>query len=451
MGREPGVLVVIVDLFAGAGGWDVAARDLGLCPIGIETDAAACATRSAAGLRTVRADVTSIDPGTWPARVDGLIASPPCPAFSRAGDGRGVRALDGLCAYVRSCARSWRPWLIDGASPLLDVSDESDIDVDPGTDALIALSVEPLRWVDALRPTWVAMEQVPPALPLWHAYEHCLRAWGYRTWTGVLCAADYGVPQTRRRAIFMARRDRQPWPEGPTHSESGGGLFGLKRWVPMARALGWGDEPSWDWERADGRRCSVTSAAPARTVTGKADQGWAAPNRMRLRTGANTTVSGRPYDRSVDRPAPTVDTKAGRTWRLNTNRGTGPSESGRQQMAVDRAAPAATTRASGQWVWSRPSTTVVDSFEPTVITRPGHRDWVRGIPRQDAAGGVRVTLAELAALQGFAPGFPWQGNRTQIARQIGNAVPPALAAAVLAPLIDNQPARTHAPRLEETA
>lgn len=55
-------------MFAGPGGWDVALRDLGLEALGIEWDDAACATREAAGLRTVQADVSQLDPLDYPWR-----------------------------------------------------------------------------------------------------------------------------------------------------------------------------------------------------------------------------------------------------------------------------------------------------------------------------------------------------------------------------------------------
>lgn len=51
-----------IDLFAGPGGWDVAAADLGFRPLGIELDADACATRDAAGHRTLQADVAALSP-----------------------------------------------------------------------------------------------------------------------------------------------------------------------------------------------------------------------------------------------------------------------------------------------------------------------------------------------------------------------------------------------------
>jgi DNA (cytosine-5)-methyltransferase 1 len=51
-----------LDLFAGPGGWDEGIRDLGICPLGIEWDAAACATARAAGHRRLQADVAALDP-----------------------------------------------------------------------------------------------------------------------------------------------------------------------------------------------------------------------------------------------------------------------------------------------------------------------------------------------------------------------------------------------------
>ena len=46
--------MIAVDLFAGPGGWDVAAHWLGIDALGIEWDAAACRVREAAGHRTLQ-------------------------------------------------------------------------------------------------------------------------------------------------------------------------------------------------------------------------------------------------------------------------------------------------------------------------------------------------------------------------------------------------------------
>ena len=68
------------------------------------------------------------------------------------------------------------------------------------------LVTQPVRWVRDLHPEWVALEEVPAVLGLWQHFARILRGMGYSAWTGVLMAADYGVPQTRERAILMASR-----------------------------------------------------------------------------------------------------------------------------------------------------------------------------------------------------------------------------------------------------
>ncbi len=54
---------LIVDLFAGPGGWDEGLAALGRRDVvGVEWDEAACLTAEAAGHRRVRADVAALDP-----------------------------------------------------------------------------------------------------------------------------------------------------------------------------------------------------------------------------------------------------------------------------------------------------------------------------------------------------------------------------------------------------
>src|SRR4051812_9319612 len=86
-----------------------------------------------------------------------------------------------------------------------------------------------LRAVRQLRPKAFVIENVPEfqrsaqfakLLDLMET-DPLLRRYGYAF--GVLNAADYGVPQTRRRGIFVAIRGvkRVPWPPPPSHgSES---------------------------------------------------------------------------------------------------------------------------------------------------------------------------------------------------------------------------------------
>jgi len=214
----------VLDLFAGPGGWDVGARELGLDPLGVELDSWACATRKAAGLRTVKRNVARYTPDPF----DGLIASPPCPSFSMAGKGKGRVDLPHLHRFVERWAR--RGW------------------TDPNTfhqwaDPRTPLVLQPLRYIDLGEPEWVVMEQVVPVVGLWERIAKVLvtkRGWK-GAWAGVLNAADFGVPQTRKRAILIAHRTRTVHAPEPTHSKNPEPtLFGeLEPWVSMGQALGW--------------------------------------------------------------------------------------------------------------------------------------------------------------------------------------------------------------------
>ena len=106
----------VLDLFAGPGGWSLAATVLGLNELGIEYDPTAVRTRTAAGFRSVLADVSELNPANFAAR--GFIASPPCQAFSNAGAGHGRDYTDQLADAIRR--RDWharphpdpRVWLV---------------------------------------------------------------------------------------------------------------------------------------------------------------------------------------------------------------------------------------------------------------------------------------------------------------------------------------------------
>lgn len=224
----------VVDLFAGPGGWDLGAKALGLDPLGIEWDDAACATREAAGLRTVQGDVALLDPLDY-APCDLLIASPPCQAWSMAGKRGGERDKEHVIACLMELAAG---------------SDTRGEHAAKCEDARSMLVVEPLRWALALTPRLLAFEQVPPVLGLWTLIAGLLEPHGWKCWAGVLEAERYGVPQTRERAILMGSRDGTPHPPRATHQRYVPGepqrhdvtLEGeVLPWVSMAEALGWDD------------------------------------------------------------------------------------------------------------------------------------------------------------------------------------------------------------------
>lgn len=337
-----------VDLFAGPGGWDVAACELGIDSLGVEIDHAACLTRKAAGHRTLEGDVSWWEPKDYTG-MDGLIASPPCTDFSVAGLRRGIKGKTG---------------------------------------ALVAV---PMRWAEVILPRWIAWEQVPPVLPIWQEYAVALQGLGYKTWTGLLHAEQYGVPQTRKRAVLMAHRDFQPEQPTPTHSR----YYprdprrldpDVLPWVSMAEALGWGRD----------NRAERPSSEPAPTVH----------------------FGGRSDDVSwAERPSPTV---------VGTRRSS-------KGMLIGRQLAEGEGTNVGGWGYERPSTTIVGSFRPDVVAAPGCPPAGSG-PRQNTLGSVRVTVQEAGVLQSFPADYPWRGTKSKQYQQVGNAVPPRLALVVLSAL-----------------
>jgi DNA (cytosine-5)-methyltransferase 1 len=148
----------ILDLFAGAGGWEEGLRMLGLSALGIETDPHACATAEAAGHERLQADVAELDPLQFEP-VWGLVGSPPCQAYSAAGKGLG---------------RADKPLLIACAHELAAGNDSRRAWREGCRDPRSLLTVEPLRYALALRPRWVALEQVPAVLELWAVFAGLL-------------------------------------------------------------------------------------------------------------------------------------------------------------------------------------------------------------------------------------------------------------------------------------
>lgn len=257
----------IIDLFAGPGGLDVAAHWLGVPVTGVEWDADACATRERAHLDTTPGDVRDFGPLDFP-ECNVLAGGPPCQTYSVAGSGAGRRALAQVRMFVKRMTAGE-----DIRSSLSELDDER-----------TGLVLEPLRWAfEAARSgnpyEAIVLEQVRTVLPVWDAYKVALESIGYHVVREVLCTEEFGVPQTRRRAILIARRDCEPTLPSPTHRRYRRGVkreegdMSLRPWVTMAEALrtdvpfevvsnyGTGGDP-----KARGRR---TSDEPSATVTGK--------------------------------------------------------------------------------------------------------------------------------------------------------------------------------------
>lgn len=366
----------MVDLFSGGGGgWCLAARSIELPSVGIEWDGPACGTRAVVGLPTIRADVSTYPAEVFAGKVKGICGGPPCQSFSSAGKGKGLDDPRGQMVY------------------------------------------EPMRYVRVIRPRWVALEQVPEVLGYWRWIARELRNLGYSAWAGILNAADYGVPQVRRRAILLASLDRQATPPAPTHSKHGQpGMFGpaLAPWVTMAEALGWGltERPAYVVARADGGGDHSGGSGQRRQIAKhKAAGKWLDTRRGQTPKGTQT--------RGFDEPAPTVGC-AESQWVLRSPGRSAVTPPRRAEAATEPAPTIALGHNASSWCWERPATTV--QADPR-IAPPGHHEH----NRDETA--IPVEPWELGVLQGFPADHPWQPPR--VSAQIGNAIPPPLALACL--------------------
>lgn len=451
-----------LDLFAGTG-WGVACQLLAIEEDGVELMDEAVATRTANGMSTIYRDVWQ---GLLLSREAHellygiytlLIGSPPCQTFSMAGNGAGRKALNEVIEAIR--LHTYK----DPAA-LLEFGEKHDMRT--------ALVLTPLAYVYRDRPRLVTFEQVPTVLPVWEACAEVMREWGYDVKVAVLCAEQYGVPQTRKRAILVARLDGPVSLPTPTHSKYYSRTPekldpGVKKWVSMAEALGWTEDPS-------GRIMCPTNLRPhagyrtgdkpsASLAFGHDSLRWITPEELEdyRQTGApkdgvkltteeisliQTYPAGglRPEIEDwqwKDAPATTV---AGDP-RITAREHHYPGEQGKTALKLTKEEASALQTFPTGVVFrngnqANASKRPVDAPAPTIMFggRSNKVEWMDPeLANDPSASGERVTVGQASVLQTYRRPFVWCGTKSKQFLQIGNAVPPLLAHAILSELIKN--------------
>jgi DNA (cytosine-5)-methyltransferase 1 len=219
---------------------------------------------------------------------------------------------------------------------------------------------------------------------------------GYRITTGVLLAADYGVAQRRPRTIVIGSRIGEiPLPLR-THART-----------PTDELL--------PWETVRSRIAGLPEKPASTELPNSTEQffGQTVPGTFK---GLDIHFGRTPTTRSLERydfvpPGggrfDLPDRLLSRCWREKTT---------------------GTTDVMGRMRWDAPSLTIRTEFFKPEKGQYLHPQW----DRRHLTRRVNrvITHYEAALLQDFPSDFLWCGSKVGIARQIGNAVPVGLAAAI---------------------
>jgi len=367
--RSDGILVGkhkrfrLIDVFAGAGGMTLGfSKSFGHTFDSVwanDFDDSCVQTYNANfGPHCVFGDIVDIlnDPTTRIPEADVVIGGPPCQGFSllnkkREGDPR---------------KQLWRPFF---------------------------------KVVEQSRANIFVMENVPQLLG---SFEHgeimgTAEAMGFKVWGDVLCAADYGVSQTRRRAFIIGCKCFYPnlvFPPRKTHYDpSKGGVQ-----TSLLQADGNGYLPSAvKWQTV---RDAIADLPPPLGTEIRNE-----PPPLDLQFGRTPTPMSLARYRAIPKEGMNRFDLQGRKPELTP------------QCWIRKTSGG--TDLFGRLWWDRPAFTIRTEFFKPEKGRYLH-------PKQHRP----ITHREAARLQSFPDDFVFRGSKIEIARQIGNAVPPRLAARV---------------------
>jgi DNA (cytosine-5)-methyltransferase 1 len=367
----------IIDLFAGAGGLTTGFHLAGfesLCAIEIEAKALATYKYNYPKSQIIHRDVRKVDPselrvhlGLQKEELTVIVGGPPCQGLSR------------------NTPADYR-YLDDSRNQLYRTF---------------------LEFVREFRPHYVVMENVPEILK---AYDGAIKRetvdqleeQGYKVTFGSLNAANYGVPQTRSRAFFLASLDKPiQFPES-THTgdlrsdyremRSSNQLTiltsNISSLVTVRDAIG--DLPS-----LEAGQTYNEEAYPIFAQT---------PYQVMIRNGSNKLTN------HVARALSAIQMSRARVLSEGQDA---------RDLPTELAPKKHYSGAYGRLYWDKPARTIT-----RWVFHPGSGRFFH--PTQNRT----ITIREAARLHSYPDNFHFLGTYTEMASQIGESVPPLLSKAI---------------------
>ena len=345
----------VIDLFAGVGGLSLGFEKQGfnvLLANEYDESIADAYSKNHKGTKMIVGDITSLDLketfGSYAGKVDVIIGGPPCQGFSQKGQ--------------RKTIHDERNFLFK---------------------YYVAV-------VELVKPRYFVMENVPNLLTAENGYffkeiEELFNKMGYSLEHGVLNAADYGVPQNRRRAIIIGK------------------LNGAAPKLPTPK-----DEKVTIWD-------AISDLAYLESGEGTDEQEYKnspeSEYQKRLR-GAATVL----HNHVATKHSPIALERLAMI----------PPNAGKEVLPEEHITKSIY---SGTWTRMRK-----DEISVTITTRfdtPSSGKFTH--PYLDRA----ITVREAARIQSFPDDFQFTGNKGSQMKQVGNAVPPLLAAAIASVIMND--------------
>lgn len=345
----------VIDLFAGVGGLSLGFEKCGFDVIlanEYDPSIAAAYEMNHKGTKMIVGDITALDLektfGSYEGKVDVVIGGPPCQGFSQKGQRKTIHdERNFLFKYY-------------------------------------------VRVVGLVKPRYFVMENVPNLLTAEGGYfrkeiEELFNSMGYQLKMGVLNASDYGVPQNRRRAVIIGKRNGDapalPKPHNATVT-------------------------IWD---------AISDLAYLNSGEGNEEQEYRfepqSEYQKKLRDGSNVLynhVATKHSELALERLAMI------------------PPNAGREVLPKEHLTKSIY---SGTWTRMRK-----DEISVTITTRfdtPSSGKFTH--PFLNRA----ITVREAARIQSFPDSFKFIGNKGSQMKQVGNAVPPLLAEAIASVILND--------------